>query len=597
MTAGVRGNATAQGNATVRGNATGRGDATVRGNATGRGNATVRGKASAAAPAGVRALARRTLGVADLLPGQEEAVRAVAAGRDTIALLPTGGGKSAIYQLAGVQRPGPTIVVSPLIALQRDQLDALEELDVGGAAALNSTLPEREREAALEAFERGEIEFLLVAPEQLANPGVLARLSVARASLFVVDEAHCVSEWGHDFRPEYRRLGAVAEALGRPPILGLTATASPAVRDEIVEWLRLRDPLIVARGFDRPNLYLDVRTFADDRSKRDAAIALAASSTGADAAGIVYVATRRAAEELADAITATGVRGAAYHAGLGTRQRHAVQDAFMDGATHVVVATIAFGMGIDKRDVRFVVHHDVSDGLDAYHQEIGRAGRDGEPARAILLFRPEDLALRRFQGAPALVDESTARAVIRALTRNEGASTAVLARAARRSARRTEAVIGRLEALGAVRVDPDGSVALVADREHGELAADVVAAQERRRRHALSRVEMLRGYAETMGCRRRYLLNYLGEEYEPPCNNCDRCLAAAKRAGAAQEAVDDVDGRHPFELNDRIRHVTYGAGLVSRVEGDRIVVLFDDAGYRTLDVEECLARGLVRHDD
>src|SRR5205085_5270393 len=229
-----------------------------------------------------------------------------------------------------------------------------------------------------------------------------------------------------------------------------------------------------------------------------------------------YTATRRAAHELAADLVSAGIAAAAYHAGLGARQRAGIQDAFMEDRVRVVVAAIAFGMGIDKPNVRFVVHRDISDGLDAYHQEIGRAGRDGQPARAVLLFRAEDLALRRFQGAPAIVDASDARAVLRALARSAGSTVPELARLARRSVRRTEAVVARLEALGLADVAPDGSVTAAGEVEPGDIVSQVVVAQERRRRLASSRVEMLRGYAETSGCRRRYLLNYLGEEYEPP---------------------------------------------------------------------------------
>ncbi len=517
-------------------------------------------------------------------------------GRDTLALLPTGGGKSAIYQLAAAERPGPTIVVSPLLALQRDQLEALEELDIGRAEVLNSTVTEAARREAIDAFAEGRVEFLLLAPEQLALPDVLDRLAAGLPSLFVVDEAHCLSEWGHDFRPEYRRLRAVAERLGRPPILGLTATASPAVREEIVEWLGLRDPAIVARGFDRPNLRLSVETFADAGAKRRALVAWAAEAT---APGIVYAATRAATEAVADDIAETGRRVAAYHAGLGARRREAIQDDFMAGRLDVVVATIAFGMGVDKPDVRFVAHHDPSDGLDAYHQEIGRAGRDGEASDVRLFYRPDDLGLRRFQGAPARLEEADVRSVVRALGRHAGLDTAGLARVARRSRRRIEAIVARLEAQGRVDVDVDGSVTVTGPLDPGAVAADVVQAQERRRTLERTRVDMLRGYAETTGCRRRYLLNYLGEEYQPPCDACDRCLASAEAGlgegggvrAAGVDAVDDTSG--PFRLNERVRHVSYGAVLVSRLEGDRIVVAFDDAGYRVLDVSACLDNGLL----
>ncbi|MFL5720130.1 MAG: RecQ family ATP-dependent DNA helicase, partial [Chloroflexota bacterium] len=350
----------------------------------------------------ILAAARETLGHRTLLPGQADAISAVVDGRDTVALLPTGGGKSAVYQLAGLSIDGPTIVVSPLIALQQDQLAGLRELDLP-AAVLNSTIPSADREATVERFERGEIEFLLLSPEALADSDLLQRLVPASPSLLVVDEAHCVAEWGRDFRPEYRRLGAVADVLGRPPILALTATASPLIREEIVARLGLRDPVIVARGFDRPNLVLAVERHEDAAAKRRA---LVAATTAAQPPGIVYTATRRAAEELAADLVEAGVRAEPYHAGMRTRRRAETQERFMGDETQVIVATIAFGMGIDKPDVRFVHHLDVSESLDAYHQEIGRAGRDGEEADARLFYRPADLGLRRFQAAPAAFEEA-----------------------------------------------------------------------------------------------------------------------------------------------------------------------------------------------
>jgi len=541
-------------------------------------------------PSEIRRAAREALGYRELRPGQAEAIRAVLSGHDTLALLPTGGGKSAIYQLAAAERPGPTVVISPLIALQRDQLEALDEHDrLGAAAALNSTLTGERREELLDAFAAGRLEFILLAPEQLAEPAVLDRLAAGRPSLFVVDEVHCISEWGHDFRPEYRRLGSVAEALGRPPILGLTATASPAVREEVIEWLRLRDPVIVARGFDRPNIFLAVDTFADAAAKRRAVVDWV---RGREGSGIVYTATRRAAVEVADELAAGGIAAAAYHAGLAARRRSEIQDAFMTDDVRVIVATVAFGMGVDKPDVRFVAHHDVSDGLEAYHQEMGRGGRDGEPAEARLFYRADDLGLRRFQGAPAVIDEDAVRAVLRVLARRPPEPVKELARLARLSVRRTEAIVERLEVLGAVRVEPDDRVVRIGEQlDAGELSVDVVTAQERRRRRERSRVDLLRGYAETNGCRRRFLLNDLGEEYEPPCGACDNCLAAA--AAGQPVPADDAHAGGPFAMNDRVRHVGYGPGIVTRVEDGRIVVAFEDAGYRMLDVEECLRRGLL----
>jgi ATP-dependent DNA helicase RecQ len=535
----------------------------------------------------IRAAARKTLGHRVLLPGQAEAVQAITAGRDTLALLPTGGGKSAVYQLAGVTIDGPTVVVSPLIALQQDQLASLVGLGLA-AAAVNSTRPTRERSATVDAFARGEVEFLLVGPELLTDPSVLDRLTDARPSLFVVDEAHCVAEWGRDFRPEYRRLGVVAEALGRPPILALTATASPLLRSEIVDRLGLRDPVVVARGFDRPNIELNVEMHADPATKQRA---LVEAVRTAAPPGIVYAATRAAATELARALAAAGVDAEAYHAGLPARRRTAIQDRFMGSSDAVIVATIAFGMGVDKPDVRFVYHLDVAESLDAYHQEIGRAGRDGEPAEARLFYRPEDLGLRRFQSAPPRFDEADVRAVLGALRRARAAvDVPGLARLARRSRRRTDAIVGRLEDAVAVRLDAAGMIALIPDTEN-PVPAEVVAAQERRRAVEKSRVDMIRGYAEASGCRRAFLLGYFGEAFEPPCGRCDRCRASADevttRPPPAAESV-------PFAVNDRVRHAAFGAGVVTGVEPDRLIVAFHDAGYRTIAASAAADHVLVR---
>src|ERR687889_1044485 len=296
--------------------------------------------------------ARDVLGFEALRPGQREAIESVLAGRDTLAVLSTGSGKSAIYQIAGLLSPGATLVVSPLIALQRDQVDALRERALG-AAQLNSSLPEGERAEALAELAEAALEFLFLAPEQLSNAEVLDELAAARPTLVVVDEAHCISEWGHDFRPDYLRLGAAIETLGHPPVLALTATAAPPVRDEIVERLGLRDPEIVVRGFDRPNIDLAVERFHDERHKDEALLDAVAAAAKP---GIVYAATRKRTEELTAALAERGVEAAAYHAGLKKSERERAQERFMDSDLEVIVATTAFGMGVDKADVRFVFH-------------------------------------------------------------------------------------------------------------------------------------------------------------------------------------------------------------------------------------------------
>src|SRR5204863_10158390 len=256
--------------------------------------------------------ASEVFGFEELRPGQAEAVERVLKGGDTLAVMSTGYGKSAIYQIAALLIPGPTVVVSPLIALQTEQVEELESEDAGGAAAVSSFVAAGARREALEELGEGELEFLFLSPEQLSNEEVLADVTAARPSLFVVDEAHCISEWGHDFRPDYLKLGAVVETVGRPPVLALTATASPPVRHEIVERLRMCSPEVIVRGFDRPEIWLGVERFHAERAKREALLSQVADEPKP---GIVYAATRRLAEELAGELVLRGVSAVAYHAG------------------------------------------------------------------------------------------------------------------------------------------------------------------------------------------------------------------------------------------------------------------------------------------
>src|SRR3954452_3419499 len=348
----------------------------------------ISGRLEPVGDARIERVAREAFGFATLRPGQEEAIASALAGRDTLLVMSTGAGRSAVYQIAGPLTPVCAAVVSPLIALQRDQVDALRERAAGGAAQLNSSVSAAEREQALAELAEDALEFVFLAPEQLARADVLDELAVADVSLFVVDEAHCISEWGHDFRPDYLRLGAVIEALGRPTVLALTATAAPPVRDEIVQRLGLRDAEVIVRGFDRPNLRFAVEPFHGEHASARKQRALTDRIAASPPPGIVYVATRREASALADALCERGLRAAAYHAGMRAAERDAVQERFMDGDVDVVAATIAFGMGIDKHDVRWVFHAEVSESPDAYYQEVGRAGRDGDPADSVLFYRP-----------------------------------------------------------------------------------------------------------------------------------------------------------------------------------------------------------------
>jgi ATP-dependent DNA helicase RecQ len=527
------------------------------------------------------AVARDTFGYEALHPGQDDALAAVLAGRDTLAVMPTGFGKSAIYQIAGVLIPGPTVVVSPLIALQRDQVESLTERGLA-AAELNSNVSASRRAEALAALAARALEFVFVAPEQLANDDSRSALSAAKPSLVVVDEAHCVSEWGHDFRPEYLRLGELVEELGRPSVLALTATAAPPVRREIVERLRLRDPEVVVRGFDRPNLWLGVERFHEEEAKDEA---LRERVAGAEKPGIVYVATRRATEEAAEALRGRGVRAEAYHAGLKAADRDAVQQAFMNDEIEVIVSTIAFGMGVDKPNVRFVFHRDVADSVDAYYQEVGRAGRDGDPARAVLFYRPEDVGLRRFFAGNARLDVDELEEVVEVVAASdEPVEREELEEEDTLSASTLTAGLRRLEDARAVEVLPDGDVVAGPEAEDARTAArEAVRAQERHAEWERSRVEMMRGYAELRDCRREYVLNYFGEGFEAPCGCCDNCDAG----------IVEPDAEQPFPLGTRVAHATWGEGVVQRYERDKVVVLFDEAGYKTLAVELVRERGLL----
>ncbi|MCU1371629.1 MAG: ATP-dependent helicase, RecQ family [Ilumatobacteraceae bacterium] len=545
---------------------------------------------------------RATDALADLLgheeprPGQVEAIAGLLDGRDTLAVLATGAGKSSIYQVAAALLPGPTVVVSPLIALQHDQQRVIAESDVGAAGAANSTRSDRARADLLEAAEAGDVEFVFLAPEQFRRPETLERLRAAAPSLFVVDEAHCVSVWGHDFRPDYLRLGPVIESLGHPPVLALTATAAPPVQDEIIERIGMQAPVRVVTGFDRPQLHLEVVTCTDARTKAQGLLDRVQQTTGT---GLVYVATRRTAEELAAALEERGEAAAAYHAGLPAAQRKETQDAFLGGDLRVVVATNAFGMGIDKPDVRFVFHHDVPESLDAYYQEIGRAGRDGERAEAVLWWRSADLEKRHFASGAIDPDEAELARLCSAV---RGGETTVAEAAARTDLApgRADRLVNLLVEAGVVELaEPnlvtwiDGADDASSGTSSGALDAAVAAAvgaAQRRRKLARSRVEMVRVYAEGRGCRRERLLSYFGDTYQGPCGHCDRCDTVSEPA--AREVLAD---ERPFAVGDPVEHRSWGHGRVVQLEGvDRATVLFDDVGYKQLLVPLALEHGILR---
>jgi ATP-dependent DNA helicase RecQ len=325
-------------------------------------------------------------------PGQEEAIRAVLEGRDTLAVMPTGGGKSLCYQVPALMQESLTVIVSPLISLMKDQVDSLIQSSVTDAATLHSGLSPEERWEVERRVRTGEVKMLYVAPERLRSLEFVLSLRRAGVGLFVVDEAHCISEWGHDFRPDYLFLPRVVRDLGNPPVLALTATATPRVREDILRSLKMRDPEVVVTSFNRPNLTYRVLSAREKKDKLPLILDVVRKATPP---GIVYATTRKECEELAAHLRRSGVDAAAYHAGMGAADRSDVQERFMTDELSVVVATIAFGMGVDKPNVRFVVHSSVPGSLPAYMQESGRAGRDGEEADCVVLYRGADLGRRK----------------------------------------------------------------------------------------------------------------------------------------------------------------------------------------------------------
>ncbi|MCW5825228.1 MAG: ATP-dependent DNA helicase RecQ [Gemmatimonadaceae bacterium] len=429
--------------------------------------------------ADARAALRDRFGFPDFRAGQTQAVESVLAGRDTLVILPTGGGKSLCYQVPALVLDGLTVVISPLISLMKDQVDALVARGLA-ATYINSTLSAAEVSARMARVQQGEVKLLYVAPERFDLGRAAERLRDIGVTLLAVDEAHCISEWGHDFRPSYLRVKEVRKRLGNPPTVALTATATPEVREDIARQLELADPTVVITGFDRTNLAYHVIPAKNDAAKDEALVELLREHLTAHAEGvaIVYASTRKTVERIAGVLTKAKLPALAYHAGLDDAHRADVQDALMSERVRVIVATNAFGMGIDKPNVRLVVHHAMPGTLEAYYQEAGRAGRDRLPATAILLHAFPDRFTHEFFIKGALPERETVANVYRALVKASGRDGIVTASPAEIAATATGKVSDR-EVESAMRILGRAGALAVADASRTMANVRLLATPER----------------------------------------------------------------------------------------------------------------------
>jgi ATP-dependent DNA helicase RecQ len=529
-------------------------------------------------PARVHDVLRRRFGFDDFREGQEAPVRALLEGRDAVVVMPTGAGKSLIYQLPSLLLPGLTVVVSPLIALMKDQVDSLAELGID-ALTLNSAQTPRTQRDELARMARGEGKILYVTPERFRDRDFFDALLAREVSLFVIDEAHCISHWGHDFRPDYMMLGSIVDRLGRPPVAALTATAPPEVQDDIAAQLRLRDPFRYVGELIRPNLHLEVLPTVNDAAKDAALERILREQEGT---GVVYVATVREAERLYERFSRDWPL-ALYHGRRTAKQRTEAQDRWMAGEVRAVIATNAFGLGIDKPDIRFVTHYHFPGSLEAYYQEVGRAGRDGATARCSVLYREEDQAVQSyFLGGkyPDLEEAAKVARVVNGLALGERRPLAEIAEAADVPRRKARIVLTLVKRHGLVREHRASRWERTApDVTAADLSRELVDYEERRVKDR-EKLEMMVRYCRTAQCRTRVILEYFGRvaDAEHDCGHCDNDGAAAYRAaGGLRTPLEAVPPTVALIAGEEVRHPTFGRGML--LELDRVDAEVDFGGH------------------
>jgi len=497
----------------------------------------------------LRPALRRLFGFGDFRPGQEQVVRAAVDGRDTLALMPTGSGKSLTYQLAAMLRPTPTLVLSPLIALMKDQVDKLPPEVAAQATLINSSLSPDEAAARLRGVSEGRYRMLYVAPERLRQRSFLEAIAGIDVGLVVIDEVHCVSMWGHDFRPDYLFIRRALDALshgnaGKPAILGMTATATPTTEREIAAALG-REPEIVRTSVVRPNLRYDVEVVDGEEARLRTLVRRLHELRGASA--IVYARSRRSCESLARTLRVHDLAAVHYHAGLESEERSAAQEAFIEGRIQTVVATTAFGMGIDKPDIRLVALYNYPESLESYVQMVGRAGRDGRTSDTLLLAsRADSQQLRRFARSDIPTVDDLRSVYARLRDRTEVAPEELVLGSAREDPD-PRVLVGMLEQVGLVRrgFDSGRAMQIEVPEPPVDAAARIDALLARYEREALNRADRLVRFAESEVCRHRQVAEHFGETLLEDCGMCDVCAplaAAAAEPAATAPLPDDVAG-------------------------------------------------------